>query len=96
MQMRCEWANRSPALQKYHDEVWGKPLFSNQALFESLSIQILQSGLDFRTILNKMPALVEAFDQFSVVKVAKYDDKQVAQLLQNPAIIRNQRKIRRA
>jgi DNA-3-methyladenine glycosylase I len=93
MQLKCAWATKSVTLEKYHDEVWGRPRFDDQALFECLAVQIFQSGLDFRTILVKLPALREMFDGFEINRVAHYDQKKVEALLKCSLIIRNKRKI---
>lgn len=39
MRESCQWATVSPVLKKYHDQVWGRPVFTDQALFESLTRQ---------------------------------------------------------
>ena len=46
------------------------------------------------TILHKREAFKEAFDQFDVNKIAMYDDCKINELMNNPKIIRNSRKIK--
>ncbi|ANZ57571.1 3-methyladenine DNA glycosylase [Fructilactobacillus lindneri] len=91
--IRCTWANTNDELmQKYHDEVWGKPVHNNQQLFELLSLELMQSGLSWKTILHKQQNFEKAFYNFDYHQVAKME-QQIPDLLQNTGIIRNKRKI---
>ena len=96
MLVRCPWANNSLAEQHYHDFEWGVPVHQDPKLFEFLILECAQAGLSWSTVLNKREAFRLAFDQFSVEKVAFYDNAKVNELLSNPAIIRNRLKIRSA
>ena len=50
---RCSWATSGNELLKhYHDREWGTPCHNNQKLFELLSLEIMQAGLNWQTILN--------------------------------------------
>ncbi|RTZ98437.1 MAG: DNA-3-methyladenine glycosylase I [Deltaproteobacteria bacterium] len=90
---RCEWAMASPIEKKYHDEEWGVPLHDDHRLFEFLILEGAQAGLSWRTILNKRDGYRRAFDRFDAEKIARYSEKKTADLLSNPEIIRNRRKI---
>ena len=89
---RCAWAT-TPHSIAYHDQEWGAPLHDDRALFEFLVLEGAQAGLSWETILRKRAAYREAFDNFDPTKVAAYDDAKVAELLANPGIVRNRRKI---
>ena len=93
---RCAWAGDDPLYQKYHDKEWGVPLHSDKKLFEFLILEGMQAGLSWITILKKRQAFREAFDGFDFNKVAKYKAKKIAQLLDNPGIIRNKLKVNAA
>ena len=93
---RCEWANSTPAMQEYHDTVWGKPEYEDQQLFRKLVLDMNQAGLSWQTILNKMANFDAAYDQFEITKVANYTEEKVEELMMNPGIIRNRRKIEAA
>lgn len=93
MQNRCEWAAKSDLMSKYHDEEWGKPLHDDQKLFEFLILEGMQAGLSWLTILKKREAFREAFDNFDVQKVARYNKAKVEELMSNSGIIRNRLKI---
>lgn len=90
--MRCTWAT-NPIFHEYHDHEWGKPQHNDQRLFEMLILEGAQAGLSWETILKKRDNYRLAFDNFDVLKVANYDDKKVADLLNNPGIVRNRLKI---
>ena len=93
--IRCPWANpKNPLYIKYHDEEWGIPVHDDQKLFELLILESFQAGLSWECVLNKRQAFREAFDNFDINTICNYDQAKVQQLLRNPGIIRNERKIR--
>ncbi len=93
MKKRCDWAIKTDIEKDYHDNDWGVPLHNDQKLFEFLILEGAQAGLSWITILKKRDAYRVAFDNFDVQKVAQYDDKKIAELLNNPGIIRNKLKV---
>ena len=94
---RCGWVNLdNPLYVKYHDEEWGKPVYDDRVLFEFLILEGAQAGLSWETILNKREGYRIAFDNFEIHIVAQYDEYKVAQLLANPAIVRNTLKVNAA
>lgn len=95
MPSRCFWA-RTPLSIAYHDEEWGVPLHDDNRLFEFLILEGAQAGLSWETILRKRDNYRKAFDRFNPVKVAKYDQQKIDQLLNNDGIIRNRLKINSA
>ncbi len=90
---RCGWAQKPGPEQDYHDRVWGVPVHDDHALFKMLILEGQQAGLSWSTILKKMDSLCAAYDDFDPAAVAQYGEDKVAQLLQNPGIIRNRLKI---
>ncbi|HKP46517.1 MAG TPA: DNA-3-methyladenine glycosylase I [Pyrinomonadaceae bacterium] len=89
---RCAWANTELSIA-YHDNEWGVPVHDDRTLFEFLILEGAQAGLSWETILRKRNNYRAAFDQFDYQKIARYDDKKIAKLLNNPGIIRNRLKI---
>jgi DNA-3-methyladenine glycosylase I len=77
----------------YHDNEWGKPEHDDQRLFEFLVLEGAQAGLSWETILKKRERYRTVFDNFDVIRVASYGPRKVAQLLEDPGIIRNRLKI---
>lgn len=93
---KCTWALSSPSEEQYHDFEWGVPAHDDRLLFEFLILEGAQAGLSWSTILNKRNGYRQAFDNFDAEKIAKYDDKKIAELLANPSIVRNKLKINAA
>jgi DNA-3-methyladenine glycosylase I len=94
---RCCWANpKNENYIRYHDEEWGIPVYDDHKLFEMLILECFQAGLSWECVLNKREAFREAFDDFDLEKVCAYDENKLAQLKENPGIIRNRLKIQAA
>jgi DNA-3-methyladenine glycosylase I len=89
---RC-FGDGDPVMERYHDEEWGFPVLDERGLFEKLSLEAFQSGLSWRTILNKRPAFRAAFANFEPDAVARFGDADVERLLADAGIVRNRRKI---
>ncbi|TDQ70212.1 DNA-3-methyladenine glycosylase I [Methanimicrococcus blatticola] len=92
---RCEWA-KTPLDCEYHDKEWGKPLHDERRLFEMLMLEGQQAGLSWSTILKKREAMRKAYDNFDPEIMKNYDDKKMAELLENEGIIRNRLKVKAA
>lgn len=93
---RCPWAGNDPDYIAYHDNEWGVPVHDDVKLFEMLALEGFQAGLSWLTILRKRPVFRLAFCQWDAGRVARFTEKDVARLLQNPGIVRNRLKIRSA
>lgn len=89
----CPWALSSPAMKAYHDQEWGRPEHDSQKLFELLSLETYQAGLSWQTVLNKRAAFRQAFADFDIKIVAAMTSADIDRLMQEPAIIRNRRKL---
>ena len=89
---RCFWAT-TPLSIAYHDKEWGVPVHDDTRLFEFLILEGAQAGLSWSTILKKRENYREAFDGFDAEKIARYDARNVRELLANVGIVRNRLKI---
>lgn len=78
---------------EYHDLEWGRPVRGDTAIFERVSLEAFQSGLSWLTILRKRPAFRSAFAGFDPRLVASFGRADVTRLMDDPGIVRNQRKI---
>jgi DNA-3-methyladenine glycosylase I len=92
---RCAWARNALAIS-YHDEEWGVPLHDDRALFEFLILEGAQAGLSWDTILRKREQYRVAFDRFDPQLVARYEADKIDELMADPGIVRNRRKIEAA
>ena len=93
---RCAWVGAAAGdaeYLRYHDEEWGFPVADDVRLFEKLSLEGFQSGLSWRTILNKRPAFRAGFAGFDFRKVARFTERDVERLLQDAGIVRHRGKI---
>ncbi len=69
------------------------PPKSDDEYFERMTKTIFQAGLNWKMIDDKWPNFEKAFVKFSIPKVAKFGDRQIAALLKNAGIVRNESKI---
>ncbi|MBS3667478.1 DNA-3-methyladenine glycosylase I [Vreelandella boliviensis] len=90
---RCQWCGGAPEFLPYHDNEWGFPVDNDQRLFEKLCLESFQSGLSWRTILNKRENFRTAFHHFDFHQVAHFSEDDVQRLLQDAGIIRHRGKI---
>jgi len=90
---RCGWVDTSAEYMAYHDNEWGRPQGDDRALFEQLCLEGFQSGLSWRTILNKRQAFRRGFADFDPAKMARFGEKQVEALLADAGIVRHRGKI---
>ncbi len=91
---RCAWAEGGNELYiQYHDREWGGPVHDDRTQFEFLILEGAQAGLSWSTVLNKREGYRKAFANFDPVKVARFSEKKIETLIQNPSIIRNRLKI---
>jgi DNA-3-methyladenine glycosylase I len=72
------------------------PLHDDRALFEFIILEGVQAGLSWSTVLSRRDNYRAAFDDFDPVKVARYSDERVAELLTDRGLIRNRLKMRAA
>ena len=95
--IRCTWATGiGEDYQRYHDEEWGVPVYDDQVLFEFLILEGAQAGLSWATILNKREGYRKNFANFDFNKVARFTDKRIEKILQDPGIVRNKLKVNSA
>lgn len=88
--------NNDNVHKHYHDKEYGFPLADDDELFARLVLEINQAGLSWTTILNKKDNFFKAYDNFSIKKVAKYNQKKIDALLNDAGIIRNRLKVNAA
>lgn len=90
---RCGWCGAAPSFLAYHDTEWGQPVSDDYRLFEKLSLEGFQSGLSWRTILDKRENFRAAFHGFDFDKIARFDEHDVERLLKDEGIVRHRGKI---
>ena len=90
---RCQWCVNDLEYMRYHDQEWGRPVMSEDRIFEKICLEGFQSGLSWLTILRKRPAFRLAFANFEPKRVAKYSARDVNRLMKNEGIVRHRGKI---
>lgn len=87
---RC-FGDGDSVYERYHDQEWGRPQRTEQALYEKVCLEGFQAGLAWITVLRKRDALREAFAGFDPDVVAGMD---VAPLMKDERLIRSGPKLR--
>lgn len=90
---RCKWGASDDLHIHYHDTEWGFPVIDDFRLFEKICLEGFQSGLSWRTILVKRENFRKAFEGFDFNQVAKFDENDIARLLNDAGIVRHRGKI---
>lgn len=91
---RCPWVDLSkPDYVEYHDREWGVPVYDDKILFEFLTLEAAQAGLNWYTVLKKRLNYRQAYENFDPEKVARFNESKIESLMQNIGIIRNRLKI---
>src|SRR4051794_35483990 len=92
---RWFWASGldDPEYIRYHDEEGGRPSHDDRHLFEMLILEGGQAGLSWSTILHKRANYRKVFAAFDPKKVARFDAKRRAALMEDAGIVRNRLKI---
>lgn len=94
MDQRCQWAESHPLLKEYHDREWGNPVHDDRIHFEFLVLEGVQAGLSWLTVLKRRENYRQAYNDFDPRVVVDYNEEKIAELLNNPGVIRNRQKIR--
>ncbi|MFN0012781.1 MAG: DNA-3-methyladenine glycosylase I [Phycisphaerales bacterium] len=89
---RCPWA-KNPLAIAYHDHEWGVPVHDDRLFFEFLVLEAAQAGLSWDTILKKRARYREVYENFDPARVAKFDARKRAALLNDAGIVRNVLKV---
>lgn len=90
---RCEWCLGNQQYIDYHDQEWGVPVHDDQVHFEFLVLESAQAGLSWLTILKRREHYRRLYEGFDASRVAKFGPERVEQMLSDPGIIRNRKKI---
>ena len=72
------------------------PTHDEARLFELFLLEPFQAGLSWETVLKKRSAFRRAFDGFNPEKIAAYGEEKLAELMSDPSLIRNRKKMEAA
>jgi DNA-3-methyladenine glycosylase I len=93
---RCWWCGDDEQYQHYHDTEWGHTLHGEDKVFEKISLEGMQAGLSWITILRKRENFRVAFANFDIATVARFGPRDVTRLMSDAGIVRNNAKIHAA
>src|SRR3989442_3244189 len=71
-----------------------KPPKDDAEYFERLTKSVFTAGLNWSVVENKWPDFQKAFANFSLPQVAKFNEKEMKNLMGNSGIVRNEKKIK--
>jgi len=94
MKTRCGWCVGDPLMEQYHDTEWGVPTYNTRDLFECLTLETMQTGLSWRTVLGKREAMRERFFNFDPANLATRGPEHLENWLQDARLIRHRGKLR--
>ena len=80
----------------YHDHQYGFPIEDDDELLGRFILEINQAGLSWTLMLRKQASFRLAYDNFSIEKIAAYDETDRERLMQDAGVIRNKLKINAA
>lgn len=83
-------------MRDYYDHEWGLPVTDSPGVYERLVLEGFQAGLSWATVLAKRPAFRAGFAGFDPDAVAAFGEADVARLMADAGIVRNEQKIRAA
>lgn len=89
----CGWHFHDEYSKRYHDERWCKVVHDDHELFAILIMEMMSVGLSWSLLLKREEGLRKTIDHLDPEVIANYDDKKEEELLLNPYIIKNRRKI---
>jgi DNA-3-methyladenine glycosylase I len=93
---RCWWPGDDPLYVTYHDDEWGRPVGTDNGVFEKMCLEGFQAGLSWITILRKRESFRAGFAGFDIPTVAAFGDADVERLLGDAGIVRHRGKIESA
>ena len=90
---RCTWFEQTKHLRDFHDQEWGDPIDDADVLFEYVVLYTFAVGIGLRIVLAKREAMREVLAGFDPNRLARFSGQQVDELLDDPRILRNRRKL---
>ena len=70
----CLWARKHAIESDYHDTEWGVPISDDNKHFEMLTLESVQSGLSWYTVLIKRENYRESFFNFDTLNDSSESD----------------------
>ena len=90
---RCGWCAADDLYIEYHDNEWGRTVTGDDAIFERISLEGFQAGLNWLMILKRREHLRNSFRNFQIGSVAQMTEQEIDLLMKDARLIRNRQKI---
>lgn len=90
---RCSYFEKPAVMRDFHDHEWGEPVTDAEILFEYVVLYTFQVGIGIKVVLQKREQFREALFGFVPERLAQLSPDAVDELLLDPRIIRNRRKL---
>lgn len=90
---RCKWCLTDKLYIDYHDNEWGVREFNSERLFEILTLETMQAGLSWITVLRKREAMRSLFFSFKPSTLSAVENKVVGKWMRDNRIIRHRGKL---
>lgn len=90
---RCSYFEKPAVMRDFHDHEWGEPVTDADILFEYVVLYTFQAGIGIKLVLQKREQFREALFGFVPERLAQLSPDAVDELLLDPRIIRNRRKL---
>jgi len=69
------------------------PPKDDREYFERMIMHMFSAGLNWKVVENKKPGFEKAFSDFSPTEVAKFTSSDAKRLMNDPGIVRNEKKV---
>ena len=89
----CENLSDTDPDKIYHDNEWGIPVHDDRKMFEYITLEVMQCGLNWSLMLKKREIFRKCFDDFDFYKIAEYSENDIQRIMNTPDMIRSERKI---
>jgi len=89
----CAWSRKNQLLSHYHDTEWGIPEHDDRKLFEHLTLEVMQCGLNWELMLRKREIFRRHLAGFDPCRLAAFTEEDIAAALADREMIRSRRKI---
>ncbi|GAF36140.1 DNA-3-methyladenine glycosylase [Lentilactobacillus farraginis DSM 18382 = JCM 14108] len=86
-------SDKTNGIARYH-ALFGTEIHDPRVMFEMLTVNVFQPGLNWRIAASKLPVFDRVFKHFDVYEIAKFDEPDFEKIEADPEMIRNPRKIR--
>ncbi|NIJ52953.1 DNA-3-methyladenine glycosylase I [Dyadobacter arcticus] len=90
---RCSYFEKPALMRDFHDHEWGEPVAEADIVFEYVVLYAFSAGIGIKLVLQKREQFREALFGFVPERLAQLSPDAVDELLLDPRIIRNRRKM---